>query len=95
MREAGILGIRAGIAASEFQWYIVDGMRVGVAKQRAYSLAESFVGGELEGKIFREAIRYVVVDVALSWIYGRKAGAVRPLRSSPGIGWLAFQVSCK
>ena len=39
MREAGILGIWPGIAATEFQRYIVDSMRVGVAKQRTDSLA--------------------------------------------------------
>ena len=82
MREAGVLRIGAGIAAAEFQRHIIDGMRVGVTKQRADSLAESFVGGELEGKILRKAIRYVVVDIALSWIYGRKADAVKPLRSA-------------
>ena len=81
MREAGVLGIRAGIAASEFEWYIIDGMRVGVTEQRADSLTESFVGGELERKIFRKAIRYVVVRRRSELDFGGKVDAVKPLRS--------------
>ncbi len=54
MRKAGVLGIWPGIAATEFKGLIVDGMRVGVAKQRTDSLAQAFVCGELKGKILRK-----------------------------------------
>ena len=57
MRETRILRIRPSIAAAEFQRHIVDGMRIGITEQRADPLAQTLIGGELEGKIFRKAVR--------------------------------------
>ena len=38
---------------------------IGVPEQRAHPVAEPFVSRELKGKILREAIREVIVHVAL------------------------------
>src|ERR1700678_2736786 len=70
MRETGILRIRASVAAAEFQRHIVDGVRVGVTEQRGDPLAQTLVGGELEGKVLREAVGKIVVHVALQRRYG-------------------------
>src|ERR1700722_5941770 len=80
MRETGILRIRASVAAPEFQRHIVDGVRVGVTEQRGDPLAQTLVGGELEGKVFREAVGKIVVHVALQGRYAVKWAA--RLRSS-------------
>src|SRR5580698_2858386 len=75
MRETGILRIRASVAAAEFQRHIVDGVRVGVTEQRGDPLAQTLVGGELESKVFREAVGKIVVHVALQGRYAIKWAA--------------------